>query len=84
MIDSDIIDKLPRLEKEAVVGALQVLGSSGILTQMAERLLARLASGSEQESDEKLLERVRAYRADNLRLVGFQHLCESYRDQNNA
>lgn len=88
MFDTDIIDKLPDHERIAVRQAVMTLVTTGVIQHQSERIITQLAAGYAQETDEKLMDRIRLARQQNAALEGLKALGESYlqeeKDRNNA
>lgn len=78
MIDPDLLQQLEPNVRLEVKRAIGLLANCGILLAQKERLLARLAQGSDEEDVEKTAKRVLDYRKQSGWLVGLHQMGESY------
>lgn len=78
MIDPDLIQTLPAEQQAAVREAIVVLVSTGLLRKQIERLLVRVAQGSDTEDKEKLMEKILDYRRQSHTLEALQQMGERF------
>lgn len=76
MIDRELVEGLDNEMRDAVISALSLIKESGIIQAQLGRELTRLGQGAPDESDEKLADRIRAYRQRRSLLLALAELGE--------
>lgn len=62
MIDSDIVNDLPDDMRKHVIAAFHTIKESGVIESQLQRLLVQLGGGAVDESDDRMMDRIRRYR----------------------
>lgn len=83
MLTEESIYQLDELTQVQVIQAVAVIAASGVLQLQANHNLIQLASGSLNEPDAVMAERVREYRRRNQTLDSFAALAESFAEKEN-